>query len=148
MRVSADAGRPGGGVDGNGLILASVDFPPRAGGIQQVCLEVSRALCRLGVGVHVFAPSQPGDVEFDRNEPYAVTRHRAGRTREPVPALALLRALRDKPSPVLPRLRHNGHCSSNTCKVCGRREAVQSATGSGFTRSTRRSRAQRSPSSR
>jgi phosphatidylinositol alpha-1,6-mannosyltransferase len=85
----------------NGLILATLDFPPRAGGIQQVCLELSRALSRLGIAVHVFAPSQPGDVEFDRNEPYAVTRYRAGRTREPVLALALLRALHERPRPVL-----------------------------------------------
>jgi len=101
MRVSAGNRRRGNGAGGKGLILATMDFPPRAGGIQQVCVELSRALCRLGVEVQVLAPSQPGELEFDRGEPYAVTRYRAGRTREPVLAMALLRALRDKPRPVL-----------------------------------------------
>jgi phosphatidyl-myo-inositol dimannoside synthase len=101
MRLSADDPHRGNGAGGSGLILATMDFPPRAGGIQQVCVELSRALCRLGIAVHVLAPSQPGDADFDRGEPYAVTRYRAGRTREPVLALALLRALRDRPRPVL-----------------------------------------------
>jgi phosphatidyl-myo-inositol dimannoside synthase len=101
VRVSAEQRRKGNGAAERGLILATMDFPPRSGGIQQVCVELSRALCRLGIAVHVLAPSQPGDVEFDRSEPYAVTRYRAGRTREPVLALALLRALHDKPRPVL-----------------------------------------------
>jgi phosphatidyl-myo-inositol dimannoside synthase len=101
MRVTPRDPGGGNGAGSSGLILATMDFPPRAGGIQQVCVELSRALSRLGVPVHVLAPSQPGDVEFDRGEPYSVTRYRAGRTREPVLALALLRALRDRPRPVL-----------------------------------------------
>jgi len=59
------------------LLLVSYNFPPRVGGIEQLCVELARALHRLGVEVHVITKAQPGAASFDAGEPYTVHRYRA-----------------------------------------------------------------------
>lgn len=56
------------------LVLATLNFPPTAGGIEQLCAELAREFTALGVPLHVLAPSAPGQEAFDAAAPYRVTR--------------------------------------------------------------------------
>ena len=60
----------------NSLLIVSYNFPPQVGGIEQLCVELARALHRLGVEVHVLTKLQPSAAEFDAGEPYSVHRYR------------------------------------------------------------------------
>jgi phosphatidylinositol alpha-1,6-mannosyltransferase len=62
---------------GASLLIVSYNFPPQLGGIEQYCVQLARALHRLGVEVHVITKAQPGAASFDAGEPYSVHRYRA-----------------------------------------------------------------------
>jgi phosphatidylinositol alpha-1,6-mannosyltransferase len=70
-------------------LLVTNDFPPKVGGIQTYLWELWRRL--PPEGVHVMTTRHPGAVEWDRAQPFAVTR-----ARQPVllPTPALARAIR------------------------------------------------------
>ncbi|MBX6371309.1 MAG: glycosyltransferase family 4 protein [Acidothermus sp.] len=57
------------------LLVVTNDFPPRPGGIQAFVHAVVTRLASHGWQVHVYAPRWPGDTEFDRHQPFDVTRH-------------------------------------------------------------------------
>jgi len=59
------------------MLLVTNDFPPRAGGIQQYCLNL---VMRLPADeVVVYAPAWPGAAEFDAAQPFRVVRHPTSR---------------------------------------------------------------------
>src|SRR5262245_61541105 len=72
------------------VILATLNFPPATGGIEQVCVELARELCALGLDLVVLAPDQPGAAAFDAEAGYPVRRYRPDRLRH----VRLARALR------------------------------------------------------
>ena len=63
------------------VVLATLNFPPARGGIEQLCAELARELHALGVELLVIAPAQPGDVDLDRDVGYRVQRFTADRLR-------------------------------------------------------------------
>jgi phosphatidylinositol alpha-1,6-mannosyltransferase len=54
-------------------LLVTNDFPPRAGGIQSYLLALAQRL--PADSLVVYAPSWPGDAEFDARQPFRVYRH-------------------------------------------------------------------------
>jgi phosphatidylinositol alpha-1,6-mannosyltransferase len=60
----------------NSLLIVSYNFPPQLGGIEQLCVQLARALHQLGIEVHVITKAQPGAERFDADEPYTVHRYR------------------------------------------------------------------------
>ena len=60
----------------NSLLIVSYNFPPQLGGIEQVCVQLARALHRAGIEVHVVAKDQPAASKFDADEPYTIHRYR------------------------------------------------------------------------
>lgn len=66
------------------ILLVTNDFPPRVGGIQNYLWNIYSRLDPDDVAV--LAPSFPGDVAFDRSQPFAVERW-PGRVYWPTPAL-------------------------------------------------------------
>ncbi|HMI91436.1 MAG TPA: glycosyltransferase family 4 protein [Polyangiales bacterium] len=71
------------------VVLATLNFPPARGGIEQLCAELARELTALGVELHVIAPAQPGDAEHDAALAHSVLRVRTGRLRHAALASAL-----------------------------------------------------------
>ena len=67
------------------LVLVTNDFPPRVGGIQNYLWNIYSRLDPSSLAV--LAPAHPGDVAFDRTQPYEVVRW-PGRVYWPTPALA------------------------------------------------------------
>jgi phosphatidylinositol alpha-1,6-mannosyltransferase len=63
------------------LVLATLNFPPARGGVEQLCGELARELQALGIQVHVLGPHSPGDAEFDATVGYRVTRYAGGSAR-------------------------------------------------------------------
>jgi phosphatidylinositol alpha-1,6-mannosyltransferase len=63
------------------LILATFNFPPARGGIEQLCSELARELAAAGVQLQVIAPQQSGAAVFDAEMPYPVRRFAADRLR-------------------------------------------------------------------
>ena len=91
--MSASTERPSGSAPPrNSLILVSYNFPPAVGGIEQLCVELARALHALGVEVHVLTKPQPSAAAFDAREPYRVHRFRGADVGLCVELAALLRA--------------------------------------------------------
>ena len=66
------------------ILLVTNDFPPRVGGIQNYLWNIYSRLDAADVAV--LAPSFPGDVAFDRSQPFAIDRW-PGRVYWPTPAL-------------------------------------------------------------
>jgi phosphatidyl-myo-inositol dimannoside synthase len=66
------------------ILLVTNDFPPRVGGIQNYLWNIYSRLDPNDVAV--LAPSFPGDVAFDRSQPFAIDRW-PGRVYWPTPAL-------------------------------------------------------------
>jgi phosphatidylinositol alpha-1,6-mannosyltransferase len=56
------------------LLIVTRNFPPAIGGIESLCLQLSRELVAHGIDLTVIAPSAEGDVAFDVNERYRVVR--------------------------------------------------------------------------
>src|SRR6266498_841200 len=59
------------------MLLVTNDFPPRAGGIQQYCLN--RVMRLPADEVVVYAPAWTGAAEFDAAQPFRVVRHPTSR---------------------------------------------------------------------
>lgn len=57
------------------LLLATQNFGPAIGGIEQYCSELSRALAEQGASVTVLAPSHSGSVAYDAAFPCEVVRY-------------------------------------------------------------------------
>jgi phosphatidylinositol alpha-1,6-mannosyltransferase len=57
------------------ILLLAVDFPPARGGIQNLLANLADGLA-VSHEVSVAAPRRPGDVSWDRQRPYTVTRVR------------------------------------------------------------------------
>lgn len=76
------------------VVVATLNFPPRTGGIENLTREITRGLVGHGVSVRVLAPEWPGAREHDRAEPYEVSRFRGGRVRHLGLAVAVERELR------------------------------------------------------
>ncbi len=62
------------------ILIPTMDYPPAAGGIASVTLELSRELAAMGHVVTIVAPPAPDMAAFDRGEPAHVIRF-AGRRR-------------------------------------------------------------------
>lgn len=67
------------------ILLVTNDYPPRVGGIQSYLWNVYSRLDPDAVAV--LAPAFPGDVSYDRTQPYAIHRW-PGRVYWPTPALS------------------------------------------------------------
>jgi len=83
------------------VVLATLNFPPARGGIEQVCEQLARELTALGVELQVLAPAQPGDAEHDAGLVHGVRRFRAGRLRHAGLARALHAELGRHPQSVV-----------------------------------------------
>ena len=69
LRVS-----PGGSPGKPSLLLVSVDFPPHTDGVSTISRELAFRIAHRGPEVVVIGPSDRGDREFDRAQPYRVLR--------------------------------------------------------------------------
>jgi phosphatidylinositol alpha-1,6-mannosyltransferase len=63
------------------LLLATLNYPPAVGGIENLARAYARELVALGVELRVVAPRVPGWREFDRGEPYPIVRVAGGELR-------------------------------------------------------------------
>lgn len=61
--------------------MATLNFPPMTGGIEQLSRALARGLAELGHEVRVLGPRFRGAAEHDAGEPYEVVRYRGGRLR-------------------------------------------------------------------
>ena len=77
------------------LVLATLNFPPAKGGIENLCAELATALHALGVEVHVLGPHSEGDAAYDAAVPYRVSRYTGGAARHVNLARALEHKLRE-----------------------------------------------------
>lgn len=75
------------------IVIATLNYPPRTGGIENLAREIARGLQRHGVDVRVLAPRWAGDAEHDAAEPYPIRRFLGGRARHLGLTLALEREL-------------------------------------------------------
>jgi phosphatidylinositol alpha-1,6-mannosyltransferase len=83
------------------IVVATLNYPPRTGGIENLGREITRGLERHGADVRVLAPAWPGDAEHDAAEPYPVRRFFGGRARHLGLTVALERELRRSSDTVL-----------------------------------------------
>lgn len=83
------------------LILATLNFPPARGGIEQLCSELARELATAGVQLQVIAPAQAGDAPFDAGLAYPVRRYEVDRLRHGRLAAALHDELGKHPDSVV-----------------------------------------------
>jgi len=72
------------------LLIATQNFGPSIGGIEQYGSELVRALCSEGANVTVLAPEHPGAAQHDASFPCTVVRYRTDHTREVGVTRALL----------------------------------------------------------
>jgi phosphatidylinositol alpha-1,6-mannosyltransferase len=56
------------------LLVATLNYPPKRGGIEQMVCELVDQFVDLGVEVHVVAPATDGAAEFDVRARYRITR--------------------------------------------------------------------------
>jgi phosphatidylinositol alpha-1,6-mannosyltransferase len=71
------------------VVLATLNFPPARGGIEQLCAELARELASAAVQLQVIAPDHDGAASFDATVAYSVTRYAAGGLRHARLAAAL-----------------------------------------------------------
>jgi phosphatidylinositol alpha-1,6-mannosyltransferase len=87
------------------VILATLNFPPARGGVEQLCAELARELAaphtQKRVQLQVIAPAHAADAAFDASLPYPVRRYLVGRLRHVQLARALHAELGAHPDSVV-----------------------------------------------
>lgn len=87
------------------VILATLNFPPARGGVEQLCAELARELAGLAVHttvqLQVIAPAHADDAAFDASVSYPVRRYPVGRLRHVQLARALHAELGAHPGSVV-----------------------------------------------